>query len=105
MDEPQSGVLEIAEIDINPGSESQFEQAVAQAAAHFRASHGCRSLTLLRSAEHPSRYRLVVGWDSIEAHTEIFRNSDGFQKWRALAGPHFAAPPRVEHVHTALKAF
>ncbi len=24
----------------------------------------------------------------------------GFARWRALAGPHFAAPPQVEHVYS-----
>jgi hypothetical protein len=27
-----------------------------------------------------------------------FRASAGFQAWRALVGPHFASPPRVENV-------
>jgi hypothetical protein len=27
----------------------------------------------------------------------IFRNSDAFQTWRALAGPFFIEPPVVEH--------
>jgi len=98
-------IHEIAEIDVTPGSEEAFEAAVAAAAPHFRAAKGCRSLKLHRSIEMPSRYRLVVEWDSVDDHIVSFRESDGFQQWRALASPHFAAAPRVEHVSKVLDAF
>jgi len=98
-------VLEIAEIDVIRGEEAAFERAVAKAAPHFRESPGCLSLKLLRSIEHPSRYRLVVGWDSVDAHILAFRAWPGFHEWRRLAGPYFASPPRVEHVRAALEAF
>lgn len=98
-------VLEIAEIEVVAGEEAAFERAVAEAAPFFRDSPGCLSLKLLRSIEHPSRYRLVVGWDSVDAHMVAFRASPGFQEWRRLAGPYFASPPRVEHVRAALEAF
>jgi quinol monooxygenase YgiN len=98
-------VYEIAEIDIHEGSEKEFEAAVAEAAAHFRLAQGCRSLRLERSIEQPQRYRLVVGWDRVEDHMVTFRECAGFQQWRALAGPHFATTPRVEHVHIVLDAF
>jgi quinol monooxygenase YgiN len=62
-------------------------------------------MTLHRSVESPSSYRLVVGWESVEAHTEQFRNSEGFQRWRALVGPHFASTPRVQHYRRVLVAF
>ncbi len=98
-------VFEIAEIDVTPGHEAAFEAAVEQAAAQFQKAKGCRSLELHRTVERPSTYRLVVGWDTVEDHTVIFRSSENFQEWRRLAGPHFAGPPRVEHVNIALKAF
>ena len=98
-------ILEIAEIDVTPGAEAAFESAVAQAVELFRGAHGCRSLDLQRSIEHPSRYRLLVGWERVEDHVNGFRNSPAFQAWRALVGPHFAAPPRVEHTRSVLAGF
>ena len=80
-------IFEIAEIDVKPGSEKDFEYAVAQAGPQFRSAKGCRSLALQRIMERPSTYRLVVGWDSVEDHTVLFRNSPNFQEWRRLAGP------------------
>jgi heme-degrading monooxygenase HmoA len=98
-------IHEIAEIDITPGSEEAFEKAVAAAAPFFREARGCLGLKLHRSVEFPSRYRLIVAWETVEDHTVGFRESAGFQQWRALAGPHFATPPRVEHVEVVLDAF
>ena len=98
-------IHEIALIEVKPGTEAAFEAAVVQAEPLFRAAKGCRSMVLQRSIEHPLQYRLVVGWDSVADHEEGFRASEQFAQWRALVGPHFAQPPKVEHVATVLTAF
>ena len=98
-------ISELAQIDVTPGAEAAFEAAVGEAVALFRAARGCRSLKLERSIETPSRYRLVVGWDSLEDHMVGFRESAAFGRWRELVSPHFAAPPQVEHVATVLDGF
>lgn len=98
-------VFEIAQIEVKPGAAAAFEAAVAQAAPLFKAAKGCLSLRLDRSLELPERYRLVVGWETVEDHMVGFRESAAFATWRELAGPHFAAPPQVEHVNTVLDAF
>ncbi|CAL9318336.1 antibiotic biosynthesis monooxygenase [Streptomyces sp. DH-12] len=95
-------ITEIAQIEIHPGQEQQFEEAVAKALPYFLAADGCDGVDLHRSVEHPSRYRLMVRWETVEHHTVTFRASEGFAKWRTLAGPHFATPPQVEHVHSVL---
>lgn len=100
-----SGIIEIAEIDVAEGAEEAFEAGVAEAIPLFRASAGCLSLELVRSVEFPQRYRLMVGWTSVEAHVVDFRESDAFQEWRRLVSPHFASAPRVEHVRTAIDGF
>ena len=53
-----------------------------------------------RTIERPNIYRLVVGWATLEDHMVHFRESSDFQEWRRLVGPHFAAPPKVEHTHS-----
>jgi heme-degrading monooxygenase HmoA len=98
-------IYEVAEIEIKPGAEADFEAAVTQAAPHFKSAKGCRSLALQRGVEQPSIYRLIVGWDTVEDHMVTFRESDGFQAWRTLASPHFAAPPKVVHMSKVLTAF
>jgi quinol monooxygenase YgiN len=98
-------VLEIAQIDVKPGLEAEFEAGVAKAAPLFRRAKGCRGLSLHRSHEHPSRYRLFVTWETIENHTVDFRGSPDFQEWRKLVGHCFASPPAVEHVREVMKGF
>ncbi|MEM8984807.1 MAG: antibiotic biosynthesis monooxygenase family protein [Pseudomonadota bacterium] len=98
-------IYEIATLTIKPGAEQAFEQAVADAATFFQADKDCHSLKLERVIETPGTYRLVVGWSSVDAHMVTFRESDNFQRWRELAGPHFARPPEVVHVEDVLTAF
>ncbi|MEX2290472.1 MAG: antibiotic biosynthesis monooxygenase family protein [Mycobacteriales bacterium] len=89
-------VLEVALIDVKPGSEDSFCQGYAQAEPLVTQSSGCRSVRMTRGIETPTRFVLLIEWDSVEAH-EVFRSSDRFAGWRELIGPHFAAPPQVEH--------
>lgn len=89
-------VLEVALIDVQPGSEDAFAQAYAQAAPLVAQTPGCRSMRMTRGIETPTRFVLLVEWDAVEAH-EQFRSSERFAGWRALIGPHFAGPPHVEH--------
>ncbi len=89
-------VLEVALIDVQPGAEEAFVQAYGQARQLVAETPGCRSMRMTRGVETPTRMVLLVEWDSLEAH-EVFRASDRFPQWRALIGPHFAAPPVVEH--------
>ena len=79
-------VLEIAQVDVKPGQEAEFEAGVAKAAPLFKRAKGCKSLSLQRSVEKPSRYRLFIGWDTVENHTVDFRGSADFQEWRKLVG-------------------
>lgn len=95
-------ILEMADIDVKPGAESAFEAAVGQATPLFQAAPGCRGMELHRVVETPGRYVLMVRWDTLEDHTIRFRGSEAFQRWRALAGPHFANPPDVRHTSVVL---
>ncbi|WP_454916142.1 antibiotic biosynthesis monooxygenase family protein [Xanthobacter sediminis] len=98
-------VYEVATIEIKDGAAAAFEAAVKEAAPVFQRARGCRGLALQRSVETPSRYFLVVTWDSVEDHMVHFRESPDFQEWRRLAGPHMANAPQVEHTTVALTAF
>ena len=95
-------ITEIALIDVKPGSEKDFEAAVAKAKPLFLRAKGGKGFELHKSIEKPSRYRLVAKWETLENHTVDFRSSEDFTAWRALVGPYFAAPPDVEHTETVL---
>ncbi len=95
-------ITEIAQIDIKPGSEADFEAAVATAGAAFGRSKGFHGFELHRSIEKPQRYRLMVKWETLENHTVDFRGSENFTEWRGLVSDYFAAPPEVEHTNTVV---
>lgn len=97
--------LEIAQIDVKPGMEQEFESGVAKAAPLFRRAKGCRTMELMRSVEKPQRYRLFVRWETLENHTVDFRGSADFQEWRSLVSHCFASAPEVEHVREAVQGF
>ncbi|AWN39488.1 antibiotic biosynthesis monooxygenase family protein [Methylobacterium durans] len=98
-------ILEIAQIDVKPGSEAAFEAGIREASAIFRAAEGCRSFAVRRSVEKPQRYRLLIEWETLEAHTRDFTGSQAWKDYRALVSPHFESPPSVEHTELTLQAF
>lgn len=90
-------VLEVAQIDVPPGQEEDFVDAYRAARELVSSTPGCRSVRMTRGVESPSRFVLLVEWDTIEAHEKNFRESDRFPAWRDQIGPYFATPPVVEH--------
>ena len=90
-------ILEVAILNIRPGQEQAFEAAFGEAAQIIAGMPGCISHQLQRCIEHPGRYLLLVNWQSLEDHTVGFRQSPGYQRWKALLH-HFYDPfPTVEH--------
>jgi heme-degrading monooxygenase HmoA len=90
-------ILEHALLDVVPGQEAAFETAFAEAKAIISSMKGFVSLRLERCIESPSRYLLLVEWETLEDHTAGFRGSAEYQQWRALLH-HFYDPfPTVEH--------
>jgi quinol monooxygenase YgiN len=53
-------ITEIAQIDVKPGMEKDFEAGVKSAVPLFKRAKGCKSASLQRSHENPSRYRLFL---------------------------------------------
>ena len=98
-------ILEIAQIDVKPGMEAEFEAGVKAASPVFKRAKGCKAMSLQRSHEKPQRYRLFVQWETLENHTRDFRESADFQEWRKLVGHCFASPPEVEHLQTVGHGF
>lgn len=90
-------VLEVANISVVPGREDEFAAAYAGAKQVLASTPGCRSIRMTRGVESPSRFVLLVEWDSVEAHEQNFRATERFSQWRGAIGPFFDGPPVVEH--------
>ena len=90
-------ILEHAVLDVIEGQERHFLDAFELARPIISAMPGCRSVELQRCLEVPTRFLLLVAWDRLEDHTEGFRGSTEYQRWRQLLH-HFYDPfPTVEH--------
>jgi heme-degrading monooxygenase HmoA len=97
-------ILEHAPLDVIAGQEDAFEAAFSEAQAIISSMPGFRSLRLERCIERPNRYLLLVEWDTLEDHTEGFRSSPEYERWRALLH-HFYDPfPTVEHYEVVTTA-
>ena len=90
-------ILEVALIDVLADAEDRFAAAYRIARPILAGTPGCRSVRMTRGVESPSRFVLLVEWDSVEAHEKNFRGTERFTQWRALIGEYFAKPPVVEH--------
>jgi heme-degrading monooxygenase HmoA len=98
-------ILELADIHITPGSNADFEAAIQRGVETLIAkARGFRSYKVNRCIESPERYILMIYWETLEAHTVDFRQGALFGPWRAIVGPFFAAPPKVEHFELVAKS-
>jgi heme-degrading monooxygenase HmoA len=90
-------ILEVATLIVKPDQTAQFEAAFFEAAKIIAKSPGYVEHELQRCMERPNGYVLLVRWQTLEDHTVGFRQSEPYQRWRALLH-HFYDPfPTVEH--------
>lgn len=97
-----SPILEAAFLQITPAQQQAFESDFAKAGQYIRAIEGYRHHHLQRCLEVPGKYLLLVEWESLEAHTVGFRESEGYQHWKALLHHYYDPFPVVEHFERVL---
>jgi heme-degrading monooxygenase HmoA len=90
-------VLEVAVLNVRSGEDRAFERAFLEAQSLLAASPGYEHHELRRCLEGQHRYLLLVGWDSLESHTEGFRKSPAYSRWRELLHRFYDPFPTVEH--------
>ncbi len=91
-------ILELADIRIHPGQQSEFEKAVQVGLETTIAKAvGFRRFEVRHSIESAERYVIQILWDTLEDHTIGFRGSPAMAQWRGIVGGFFAQPPMVEH--------
>ena len=90
-------ILEVAVLQVIPTLTADFEQAFSKAQEIISASPGYLSHELQKCLEKPSQYILLVRWEKLTDHTEGFRQSLAYEKWKQSLH-HFYDPfPEVEH--------
>ena len=77
-------ITEIAQIDVKPGTEKDFEAAVAKARPLFLRAKGGKGFELHKSIEKPSRYRCWQGgtrWKITPSSSGVLRTSRRGVDW------------------------
>jgi len=90
-------ILEIAILNLRPGSRPEFEAAFRQAEPLIARMPGYGGHELRRCLEQAERYVLLVYWDALESHTVGFRGSPEYREWKALLHGFYEPFPCVEH--------
>lgn len=90
-------ILEVAVLDVILGQEVAFQRSFAEAQKIIASMPGYCSHELKRCMEKPSRYLLLVNWETLEDHTVGFRQSAQYQQWKALLHHYYDPFPEVEH--------
>jgi heme-degrading monooxygenase HmoA len=90
-------ILEMAVLEVKPGRSDEFQDAFRVAQEIIARAAGYLGHELHRCVERPDRFLLLVRWRDLESHTEGFRGSPEYQRWKALLH-HFYEPfPEVWH--------
>ncbi len=90
-------ILEAVMLNVKTGESESFEKAFVEAKQYIENSKGYISHTLHKCVETKNRYILQIKWQTLEDHTEGFRNSVAFEKWRDLLHHFYEPRPDVEH--------
>jgi heme-degrading monooxygenase HmoA len=97
-------ITEHALLQVLPGREDEFVDAMERAKELIASSPGFVSLSVQRGIERPGCFLLLVEWERLDDHTEGFRGSAAYEEWRA-ALHHFYDPfPVVEHYEPVVTA-
>jgi heme-degrading monooxygenase HmoA len=90
-------ILEVAILAVKPTQADAFERDFAAASVYISSIQGYISHELMRCLESPARYLLLARWETLEAHTEGFRKSAHYVKWKQLLHHYYDPFPTVEH--------
>jgi quinol monooxygenase YgiN len=88
-------IVEIAKFQVKPDQALAFEAASQIGQRIFSEAPGCIAMELRPCVEQPSSFTMLVLWNKLEDHTEVFRNSKAVQEWRAAIGPFLAQPSEI----------
>lgn len=90
-------ILERAEFSVKEGQETAFAAMMAQRGCTLLAgAEGCHSVRIGRGVENPSKFILLLEWDSVDHHVALTKTA-AFDEFKQLAGPFFAGPSNMEH--------
>lgn len=95
-------IYEIASLPVKADQVDAFVNAF-QAVTHLLTrAKGYEGHVLTQGVETPSHFTLIVQWQTIEDHTQVFEPSADHQAFMEGLEEHFAEEPTVYHVRPAI---
>jgi heme-degrading monooxygenase HmoA len=95
-------ILEVAILNVKEGKEEDFEKDFKKASIYIQNLKGYIRHSLNKCMEQSSQYILLVEWEKLTDHTEGFRLSANYQKWKELLHHYYDPFPVVEHYENVL---
>ena len=90
-------ILEIAILYVKEGMETQFEIDFQKASQYISSIDGYLKHSLRLCMEEKNKYLLQVEWETLEAHTVGFRESEVYKEWKNILHNYYDPFPVVEH--------
>lgn len=90
-------ILESVYLNIKSGQAEAFEEAFQEASSIIASMGGYISHELHKCIEDENLYLLQVKWETLEDHTEGFRQSEEYQEWKKLLHNFYEPFPTVYH--------
>ena len=90
-------ILEIAILKVTEGREAEFERTFDEARGIDSAVPGFAGLELRKCLERPNEYALLIRWETLKDHTEGFRESAAYERWKRLLHQFYDPFPTVAH--------
>ncbi|MGH7862595.1 MAG: putative quinol monooxygenase [Candidatus Dormibacteraceae bacterium] len=88
--------VEFAHITSVPGQGDKFEEQLIKSLEVINESPQNHEIVVYRCIENPDQFRLLVTWDSVEAHL-AWRDGEGRARYRAFIDDLLAGPIEVSH--------
>jgi heme-degrading monooxygenase HmoA len=95
-------VWEITEMQVAQGKEDEFVHTFQSNLSIVKNAEGALDCKLLRGVDKEGAFLLLIEWESVEHHTEVFTKSEGFTTLGAAVAPFLTAPPEFFHGAVAI---
>jgi len=90
-------VVEIAILEARPGEADNMRKGLEAARKVISQAKGYIDSTFQQGIEDPNRFVLYIKWQSVEDHTNGFRQGPLFPEWRSHWAQYMTGTPNVQH--------
>jgi heme-degrading monooxygenase HmoA len=93
-------LVEHSELTVKPGAEDEFHAVITgKGVPLLQSVDGVTSVQVGRGVENPSKFMLLVGWETMDAHT-AYGGTPKSLELRGIMGPYLAGGA-MEHFEIA----